>query len=86
MSYLICPLGYALVGLFMGVLVAPATQSDGRERREILAMFVTAWPLIGALTLAIHLAAMVDSYWQSWPSLMKSLGWMRWLSGEEWPL
>lgn len=86
MSYLIWPLGYVLVGLFVGALVAPATKSDRREGREILAMFVTVWPLIGALTLAIHLAAMVESYWRSWPSLMKWLGWTRWLSGEEWPL
>ena len=85
MSYLIWPLGYVLAGLLMGVVVAPATRSDGRERREIVAMFVTAWPLIGMLAIAICIAPMLGSPWQSWPSAVRWLGWIRWLSGEDLP-
>jgi hypothetical protein len=54
MSFVLWPLGYLVVGALLGGLVAPATRSDGRERREILAMFITAWPLICAITVAIH--------------------------------
>jgi uncharacterized membrane protein len=86
MSFLFWPVGYVVVGALLGVLVAPATQSDGRERREIMAMFVMAWPLIGAITIAIHCALMLRSYWPSWPSALRWLGWARLLSGEEWPL
>ena len=86
MSYLLWPLGYVVVGTLMGALIAPATQSDGRERREILAMFVAAWPLICALTIALHCAPTLRACWQSWPSAMKWLGWARLLSGEEWSL
>lgn len=86
MTDLLWPLGYVVVGALMGVLVVPATQSDGRERREILAMCVTAWPLICAITIAIHGALLLRSYWPSWPAALKWLGWARCLSGEEWSL
>jgi hypothetical protein len=86
MSYLLWPVGYVVVGTLRGGVVAPATHSDGREQREILAMFVAAWPLICALTIALHLAPTLRACWQTWPSAMKWLGWARLLSGEEWSL
>jgi hypothetical protein len=86
MSYVLWPLGYLVVGALLGGLFAPATRSDGRERREILAMFATAWPAICAITIAIHVVLLFGSYRPSWPAALKWLGWARWLSGEGWPL
>jgi uncharacterized membrane protein len=86
MSFVLWPLGYLVVGALLGGLVAPATRSDGRERREILAMFITAWPLICAITIAIHGVLLLSAYRPSWSAALKWLGWTRWLSGEGWPL
>jgi hypothetical protein len=82
MSCVLWPLGYLVVGALLGGLVAPATRSDGLERREILAMFATAWPAICAITIAIHVVLLLGSYRPSWPATLKWLGWARWLSVE----
>jgi hypothetical protein len=56
------PLGYLVVGALLGAWVAPATRSDGRDRREIPAMFAAAWPAICVITIVIHVVLLLDSY------------------------